>query len=95
AVFCGNDQMAMGLVHALYESGRRVPEDVSVVGFDDLPEAKHSCPPLTTVHQDFAGIGELAVSVLLAKLDGNPEPDTLPLLPWIVERASTGRPHES
>jgi len=84
--------MAMGLVHALYESGRQVPGDVSVVGFDDLPEAKHSCPALTTVHQDFAGIGTLAVAVLLAKLDGSEEPGTLPLLPWLVERASTGPP---
>lgn len=90
AVFCGNDQMALGLMHALSETGRRVPDDVSVIGFDDLPEAKHSCPPLTTVHQDFAGIGRLAVATLLAKLNNEPAPETAPLPPWLVVRDSTG-----
>jgi Transcriptional regulators len=53
AVFCANDHMALGLLRALGEQGRRVPEDVSVVGFDDIPEAAFFRPPLTTVRQDF------------------------------------------
>ncbi|NUR39944.1 MAG: LacI family DNA-binding transcriptional regulator, partial [Streptomyces sp.] len=57
AVFTANDQMALGLLRALHERGRRVPEDVSVIGFDDIAEASSFQPPLTTVHQDFAEVG--------------------------------------
>ncbi|MFD7691665.1 LacI family DNA-binding transcriptional regulator, partial [Streptomyces sp. NPDC059781] len=59
AVFAANDQMALGLLRALHERGRRVPEDVSVIGFDDIPEASSFLPPLTTLHQDFAEVGRL------------------------------------
>jgi DNA-binding LacI/PurR family transcriptional regulator len=69
AVLCGNDHMALGLIHALADRGRRVPGDVSVVGFDDIPEAAHSLPPLTTVHQDFEEVGRRAVAHLIAILD--------------------------
>jgi DNA-binding LacI/PurR family transcriptional regulator len=92
AVFCGNDQMAIGVLHALSDAGRRVPQDVSVVGFDDLPEGKHSLPPLTTVHQDFRGVGKIAVEVLLARLNNEHRGHTAPLAPWLVERASTAPP---
>ena len=57
AVFCANDHMALGLLRALSEGGRRVPEDVSVVGFDDIPESAYFLPPLTTVRQDFGELG--------------------------------------
>ena len=57
AVFCGNDTMALGVIRALTERGLRVPEDVSVVGFDDVPEAGFFRPPLTTVRQDFDEVG--------------------------------------
>jgi DNA-binding LacI/PurR family transcriptional regulator len=70
AVMCGNDQMALGLIHALTDAGRRVPADVSVVGFDDIPEAAHSLPPLTTVRQDFGEVGRRAVQHLAQVLDG-------------------------
>ena len=53
AVFTANDQIAIGLLLALHEAGRPVPDDVSVVGFDDQPEAAFLIPPLTTVRQDF------------------------------------------
>ena len=53
ALFAGNDQMALGAMRALREAGRRVPRDVSVVGFDDVPEAAYYEPPLTTIRQDF------------------------------------------
>ena len=68
AVFAGNDHMALGFMHAVRAIGRSVPEDVSVVGFDDVPESAHLWPPLTTVRQDFTGIGTRAVTDLLAAL---------------------------
>src|SRR5690606_19327251 len=57
AIFASNDQMALGVVHGLAERGIRVPDDVSVIGFDDLPDARHFLPPLTTVRQDFDELG--------------------------------------
>ena len=65
AVFSSNDQMALGVLHAAHDAGLVVPRDLSVVGFDDAPEAAHYLPPLTTVRQDFAEIGRLAVDRLL------------------------------
>jgi DNA-binding LacI/PurR family transcriptional regulator len=67
-----NDQMALGAIRALREQGWRVPEDVSVVGFDDIPEAAFFDPPLTTVRQNFAALGEQSVDYLVALID-NPE----------------------
>lgn len=69
AVFAANDQMALGVLRALHEAGRRVPEDVSVVGFDDLPEAAYFTPPLTTLRQDFELEGRLGVRMLLAQVE--------------------------
>ena len=89
AVVCGNDQMALGLVHALSDLGRRVPDDVSIVGFDDIPEAAHSLPPLTTVHQDFREVGVRAVRQLVARVLGeHPAPETA-VRPRLVVREST------
>lgn len=65
--------MALGLLRALYEAGRRVPDDVSVVGYDDIPEAAHLLPPLTTVRTDFPEIGTRSLHLLLSQLDGPPE----------------------
>jgi DNA-binding LacI/PurR family transcriptional regulator len=65
AVFSANDQMALGLLHALREAGVDVPGDVSVAGFDDIPESAHFWPPLTTVRQEFAALGQRCVTVLL------------------------------
>ncbi|SDS69249.1 DNA-binding transcriptional regulator, LacI/PurR family [Nocardioides scoriae] len=69
AVFVANDHMAVGVLRALHEAGVRVPEDVSVVGFDDLPEAAYLIPPLTTVHQDLPAVGERAIEVLRAAVE--------------------------
>ncbi|OUM43789.1 LacI family DNA-binding transcriptional regulator [Arthrobacter agilis] len=66
AVFSSNDQMALGLLHAFREQGLRVPEDLSVVGFDDVPESPHYWPPLTTVRQNFPELGRRCVARLLA-----------------------------
>ncbi len=93
AVFAANDQMALGLLRALHERGRRVPEDVSVIGFDDIAEASSFLPPLTTLHQDFAEVGRLCVEAVLRKMrqDG-PERGTTIVPTRLVVRASTGPP---
>jgi len=90
AVFVANDQMALGVLHALHAEGLRVPEDVSVVGFDDIPEAAHFGPSLTTVRQDFAGLGRDAMAAVLVMLD-DARGDSLPPArrPQLVVRAST------
>ncbi|WP_432563245.1 LacI family DNA-binding transcriptional regulator [Kineococcus sp. SYSU DK003] len=91
ALFVGNDAMAVGVLHALSSKGLRVPDDVSVVGFDDVPEAAFYAPPLTTVHQDFAEIGRRCVRVLLGRLrDRVVEPG--PVAPALVVRSSTAPP---
>ncbi|MER6347112.1 LacI family DNA-binding transcriptional regulator [Streptomyces sp. NPDC001595] len=91
AVFASNDQMALGLLRALHEAGRRVPDDVSVVGYDDIPEAAHLLPPLTTVRTDFAEIGRRALRLLLDRVDGVDEPRVDPVVPVeLVVRRSTG-----
>jgi DNA-binding LacI/PurR family transcriptional regulator len=77
AVFAANDQMALGALRALDEAGLRVPEDVSVVGFDDVPEAEYFRPPLTTVRQRFPEAGRRAVRLLLDLI--RPEGATRPL----------------
>jgi DNA-binding LacI/PurR family transcriptional regulator len=93
AVFAANDQMALGLLRALAESGRRVPQDVSVVGFDDVPDAVAFLPPLTTVHQDFAEVGRLLVSGVLRRLAEHTAAHGTTLVPTrLVERASTAAP---
>jgi DNA-binding LacI/PurR family transcriptional regulator len=68
AMFVANDQMALGALRALAEAGVRVPEDVSVVGFDDIPEAEFFTPPLTTVAQDFSEVGRHGIRLLLERL---------------------------
>lgn len=88
AVFAANDQMALGAIRALSEAGRAVPEEVSVVGFDDIADAADYRPPLTTVHQDFDRLGELAVERLAAGMEGGaPESEIVPTL--LVVREST------
>lgn len=68
AVFAGNDQMALGLIHGLQQRGLTVPGDISVVGFDDIADARHYLPPLTTVRQDFESLGTLAMAQLVQAL---------------------------
>jgi DNA-binding LacI/PurR family transcriptional regulator len=68
AVFAANDQMALGILRALYEAGREVPRDLSIAGFDDIPEAQFFTPPLTTVHQDFNEVGRQSLMLLLDEI---------------------------
>ncbi len=91
AVFASNDQMALGLLHALHESGRTVPGEVSVVGYDDIPEAAHLLPPLTTVRTDFAEIGTRSLRLLLDRIDGYegpPRVESLVPVELVVRRSS-------
>ncbi|MFG1811392.1 LacI family DNA-binding transcriptional regulator [Streptomyces sp. NPDC049040] len=93
AVFVANDQMALGVLRALHERGRRVPQDVSVVGFDDIPEASSFLPPLTTVHQDFSEVGRRCVDGLLQQIRNDREEIGTTLVPTrLVIRASTAPP---
>lgn len=88
AVFVSNDQMSVGLIHALAERGRSVPGDISVVGFDDIPEAAFFAPPLTTMRQDFQQIGKNLLGALLSGINGDdPVPPTS--VPELIDRAST------
>lgn len=89
AVFVANDQMALGLLRALHEAGREVPRDLSVVGFDDIPEAAYFTPPLTTVRQDFAELGRRCLHILLARIEGESGPSRVVVAPELVVRAST------
>lgn len=90
AVLAANDEMALGVLKALHESGRRVPADVSVVGFDDVPESAYYWPALTTVRQDFTSLGRRAVELVLRALDGEEEPREELVAPEMVVRDSTG-----
>lgn len=69
AVFAANDQMALGLLRCLHESGREAPRDISIVGFDDIPEAAYFTPPLTTVRQDFSELGRRCLHLLLGQIE--------------------------
>jgi LacI family transcriptional regulator len=98
AVFASNDQMALGALHAAHTLGRRVPEDLSVVGVDDIPEGSHFWPPLTTVHQPLGDAGVLAVEGVddairrLARRRNAPsqmEPRTTRLQPTLIVRESS------
>jgi DNA-binding LacI/PurR family transcriptional regulator len=92
AVFVANDHMALGVMHALAERERRIPHDISIVGFDDIPEAAHLTPPLTTVRQDFTALGRAAVGELLAQLNNHPRTASPgAVVPELVVRSSTAQ----
>lgn len=92
AIFAANDHLALGVTKAMREAGRAVPEDVSIVGFDDIPEAAYLDPALTTVRPDFAEVAEHAVRMLQLQIDGRddvPVFDAIP--PVLIERDSVAR----
>ena len=92
AVFAANDLSALGVLSALSESGRAVPDDVSVVGFDDLRLSRYTTPPLTTIHQPAAEIARQATGLLLELAAGRTVDRMLHLLePELVVRRSTAR----
>jgi len=90
AVFAANDQLALGLLHAFWEAGVRVPDDVRVVGFDDESGAAHYLPPLTTVRQDFGELGRLAIDAFRSALAGE-RPIVRTVSPRLVVRRSSMR----
>ncbi|WP_234313935.1 LacI family DNA-binding transcriptional regulator [Streptomyces sp. NBRC 109706] len=93
AVFAANDQMALGLLRAFHERGRAVPGEISVVGFDDIPDSGSFTPPLTTIHQDFAEVGRRCVEGVLRQLRTDTMERGTTLVPtWMVPRASTAPP---
>ncbi|WP_372459956.1 LacI family DNA-binding transcriptional regulator [Agromyces humatus] len=92
AIFASNDQMALGLMHAVRDAGLDVPGDVSIIGFDDVPEAAHFWPPLTTVRQDFAELGRRCVALLLGDIDPAVVEHHSTIVPELIVRGSTGRP---
>jgi len=91
AVFVANDQMALGALRAIQDSGRRVPADVSVVGFDDQPEAPYFGPALTTLAPPFAAAGRHAVRLLAARMSDG-DPGSVVVDTGLVLRCSTGPP---
>jgi DNA-binding LacI/PurR family transcriptional regulator len=88
AVFAANDQMALGLLRALADAGRGVPDDVAVLGFDDIADAAEFRPPLSTIRQDFAALGELAVRLVVDRVEGRDVQDPALLTPALIPRAS-------
>lgn len=93
ALFCANDEMALGAMRALKQAGVRIPQDVSVVGFDDMNFTAYCDPPLTTVRQDFYALGAHALQHLLSLLKSpNTAPHQRLLYPELIVRQSTSAP---
>ncbi|MFD1540982.1 LacI family DNA-binding transcriptional regulator [Nonomuraea guangzhouensis] len=93
AVFAANDQMALGVMRAMIKAGRRIPEDVSIAGFDDIDEAEYLSPPLTTVRQDFDVVAERIVSLMIGQIETGTAPSATSFItPELIVRESTGAP---
>ncbi|WP_243369578.1 LacI family DNA-binding transcriptional regulator [Microvirga solisilvae] len=92
AAFCTSDEMAIGLMRTLLSAGLRVPEDISVAGFDDIDFAAVAEPALTTIHQPRRELGQAAASVLIDLLQGHPSPKRIRLETEIIVRASVAPP---
>lgn len=94
AVFAANDQMALGILHALHERGMTAPTPISVVGFDDIPESAYFSPSLTTVRQDFDEMGRRGLELLVEMMEGGNVEDgrVETITPELVIRSSTAAP---
>jgi DNA-binding LacI/PurR family transcriptional regulator len=90
AIFCANDHMALGLLRAFHEAGRQVPGEVSIVGFDDIPESSYFTPPLSTVRQDFNELGRRSLQLLVGLLENPSAPpaEQVLIVPDLIVRAS-------
>ncbi len=91
ALIAFNDRMAMGAIKQLHQMGYRVPEHISVIGYDDLPRSGDFNPPLTTIHHRLSEWGSLAMGMLLEQINGG-TPDSIVLSPQLVARQSTAAP---
>jgi DNA-binding LacI/PurR family transcriptional regulator len=89
AIFTANDHLALGVIKALNEAKVRIPEDVSVVGFDNVPEAAYFSPSLTTISQNFDRLGNLAIKRMLSQLKEPGKRETLMIEPELISRDST------
>jgi len=96
AIFAGNDETAAGVYRTAYLRGLKIPDDLTVIGFDDSPLASRLCPSLTTMRQPIRDMGRLAAEKLMAKLDNTPEPpvSAATFFPHLVVRESSGRPRD-
>jgi DNA-binding LacI/PurR family transcriptional regulator len=93
AIIAANDSMALGTLRALHEAGLAVPDDVSVVGFDDIPEAAYFTPPLTTVRRNLIQLGMTGFEYLMQRMDDlSAAPQQQIILPRVMFRASTQAP---
>ncbi len=93
AVFCANDMMAIGCLETLREAGLRIPEDIALAGFDDIPIARYVSPPLTTAAVPIADIGRQALECCAAAIAGSGADQRRTFKPQLVVRASTAAPH--
>ncbi|MCZ4509611.1 LacI family DNA-binding transcriptional regulator [Streptomyces sp. ActVer] len=95
AILCGNDDLALGVIRALHETGRAIPGDVSVAGFDDAPHSAYLTPSLTTVRLDFTGLGRSAFALLHGVLEESAQIAPHPVsVPELIVRESSGPPPE-
>ena len=97
AIFAGNDETAAGVYRTAYLRGVKIPDDLTVVGFDDSPLASRLCPSLTTMRQPIRDMGRMAAEKLVAKvagIDGGPAITATNVLPHLVVRESSGPPHK-
>jgi LacI family transcriptional regulator len=90
-VLCFNDVSAIGTIRSLHDAGLRVPMDVSVLGFDDIPAAEFYTPRLTTIRQPLQQMGAIAASLLLRKIDQAKIPEISRVDPELIVRESTGK----
>ena len=90
AVLCGNDELAMAVARAVTDSGKRVPQDISVIGFDDQPLTQLWSPALTTVRQDFVQLGHAAFGLLQRQIEHGVVPASIRIVPELIVRGSTG-----
>ncbi|MEX6225304.1 ribose operon transcriptional repressor RbsR [Providencia hangzhouensis] len=90
AIFAGNDAMAVGAYQAIFQKGIKVPDDISIIGYDDIDLSPYMIPPLTTIHQPKDKLGKQAVDQLIYRMEANPEADAsvLVLTPELIERQS-------
>jgi len=89
AIFCANDQLALGVNKAFSDQDLQIPGDLSLVGFDDIPESSYFIPALTTVRQDFDEVGKLAINKMLSQLKQSMNYETLMIRPQLIVRDST------
>ncbi len=95
AIFCYDDMTAVGAIREIHDRGKRVPDDVSIIGFDDLPIVQYTEPPLTTIRQPMARMGRIAMETMLELLAGSKSSHHVRVAGELVIRASTAAPRSA